>query len=886
MPPSRCPAGLRAALWLGAPTLVLVALTMLPVVLGRDTLVLRDVLEVHLMLKAPLAAALRDGVLPLLDPWRSGGQPLLGNPNAVPLYPDNVLFVVAPVLWALNAHFWLHWLLAPLAVFWLGRSWGLGRGAAWAGGVCYGVSGYFLSQLNLYNLVAGAALAPALVAACLRAIPVPRGERGEGASHFSGRRGATHFSGWWAAPAAGLLWAMLLLAGDPMTAALGGALAAGAVLVRHPRGLLRLRAGGALLAALVLGTLVALPQIVELLRILPASFRGHWGYGDGSLAVGAWRPVHALEWLVPLPFGRFDLRGPGGFWGGSLFGGALPIFLSLYPGLLALGLVAASGRPRSRAAWWAWGAVGAGLLLSTGGGHPLGRWLLAVPGAEALRYPVKCWLLVAVGAALLCGLGWERCFGRGADGFGREAEGSGPRSPRRLGWALSALGLLLAAVAAWLLLAPGAFDRWMLASEPGGWPAAWAAAERGRWLATLVISAAVLAGLALALLLVRRRPLLGAALLLAVHAGGQLQLLRPLLLTEAASRYREPPPALAAVPAGSRVAHAGYEDLFGRSPGAGALTGTGALTGAGAAATGAAEGGWQAPDRRALWSLRQDFASLAPPAGILHGHGYELAPSPEGLDSFLSRVAARAVAAGPTDADRVRALGRWGVDRLAIERPLEEVPATLAELVGSWRGPTAPVLVYRLPGAAPEALFAERELRVPHLNAAWELFRDPGFDPDLHVLLPGEPDAPAPELTSPPARPAALPTEGPEARVPQGRLRVLASGAESLELETASPVPGVVVVQRTLLPLWRAAVDGAPAEVEPANLYRMGVWVPAGRHRVRLWVDRDPLRWSLAGSAMGLAGLAALAFFGRRRRPERADERLDALSAADSISGP
>lgn len=851
-PPSRRPAGLLAALWLGAPTLVLVALTMLPVVLGQDTLVLRDVLEVHLMLKAPQAAALRDGVLPVLDAFRSGGQPLLGNPNAVPLFPDNLLYVVAPLLWALNAHFWLHWLLAPLAGFWLGRSWGLARRAAWAAGVCYGVSGYFLSQLNLYNLVAAAALAPALVAACLRAVRVPRGaeEGEEGASHFSeaeAGRGATHLSGWWAAPAAGVLWALLLLSGDPTTAALGGALAASAVLVRHPRGLLRLRAGGALFAALLLGTLVALPQIVELLRILPASFRGHWGYGDGHFAVGAWRPIHALEWLVPLPFGRFDLQGPGGYWGGSLFGGTLPIFLSLYPGLLALGLVAAGGRPRSRAAWWAWGAVAAGLVLSAGGGHPLGRWLLSLPEAEALRYPVKCWLLVAVGAALLCGLGWERCFGREADGSDSELDRSGPRAPRRLGWALASLGLLLVGVTAWLLLAPDAFDRWMLAAAPGGWPAAWAAAERGRWIATLVVSAAVLTGLALALLLARSRPLLGAALLLAVHAGGQLQLLRPLLLTDAASRYREPPPALAAVPAGSRVAHAGYEDLFGRSSGAGAGTAIDRPS----------------PDRRALWSLRQDFFSLIPPAGVLHGRRYELAPSPEGLDSFLSRVAARAVAAGPTDADRVRALARWGVDRLVIERPLleegEKVPATLAaqaELVGSWRGPTAPVLVYRLPGAAPAVLFAERELRVPHLNAAWELFRDPRFDPDRHVLLPGDPDAPAPEL--PPSPP------GPE--TPQGRIRVLASGPESLELETASPVPGVIVVQRAHLPLWRAAVDGAPAQIEPANLYRMGVRVPAGRHRLRLWVDRTPLRWSLTASALGVAGLAALALLGRRRR--------------------
>ncbi|HUP42154.1 MAG TPA: hypothetical protein VM599_02975, partial [Thermoanaerobaculia bacterium] len=542
---------------------------------------------------------------------------------------------------------------------------------------------------------------------------------------------------------------------------------------------------------------------------------------------------------------RFDLRGPGEIWGAALFGGKLPIFLSLYPGLLALSLVGASGRPRTRAAWWAWGAVGAGLLLSAGGGHPLGRWLFTLPGAEALRYPVKCWLLVALGAALLCGLGWERSFGRAG-------EGTGAPSPRRLGWALAALALALAGVAAWLLLAPGAFDRWVLASALAGWPAAWAAAERARWLATLFLSGVVLTGLALALLLARRRPLLGAALLLALHAGGQLLLLRPLLLTDGASLYQEPPPALAALPAGARVAHSGYEDLFGRPPGAGPDR--------------------QGPDRRALWILRQDFFALAPPAGVLHGLHYELAPSPEGLDSFLSRIAARAIAAGPTDADRVRGLGRWGVEYLISQELLEGVPESLARRVGSWRGPAAPVHVYLLPGAAPEVSFAEEEVRAPHLNAAWELFRSPGFDSERQVVLPGDPDDPA--RPAPAAPPAAA-----------GRVRVLAAGPESLELETASPVPGVVVVQRSLLPVWRATVDGAPAELEPANLYRIGVRVPAGRHRLRLWVDRSPLRWALAGSAIGLAGLAALAWLGGRRRPSGRPAGAEPAAAADTMPG-
>ena len=97
-----------------------------------------------------------------------------------------------------DTHFWLHLLLAPAAFYWLGRAWGLSRPAAWAGGVFYVASVFFLSLLNLYNLVAGAVLAPAFAAACLDA--------------WGGRSGRKPFA--FAVAGAGGLWALLLLAGD------------------------------------------------------------------------------------------------------------------------------------------------------------------------------------------------------------------------------------------------------------------------------------------------------------------------------------------------------------------------------------------------------------------------------------------------------------------------------------------------------------------------------------------------------------------------------------------------------------------------------------------------------------------------------------------------
>jgi len=77
---------------------------------------------------------------------------------------------------------------------------------------------------------------------------------------------------------------------------------------------------------------------------------------------------------------------------------------------------------------------------------------------------------------------------------------------------------------------------------------------------------------------------------------------------------------------------------------------------------------------------------------------------------------------------------------------------------------------------------------------------------------------------------------------------------------------GLLVLQRAFQPIYRAAIDGRPAHLRIANLHRIAVDVPAGRHRVDLWVDRRPLWFSFGGSTLGGAGLALL---GRRRQPSR-----------------
>ncbi|HEX3131354.1 MAG TPA: hypothetical protein VH394_28715 [Thermoanaerobaculia bacterium] len=778
------------------PLVLFLLLAMVPLVRGTETLYLRDVLNTHFPMKTSQAVAMRSGYFPILEPYRAGGQPLAGNPNAVPFYPDNLLYLKAPVFWALNAHFWLHLLLAPFAFAWMARAWGLRRESAWAAAVCWTVSGFYLSHLSFYNLIAGVTLAPALIAACLR---------------FSqgNRRMAPVIAG---------LWGLLLLGGDPLMALLAGLLAA-AALLPWVRDVVRRQEPWSHLLLLVacvgVGFLLALPQLEEFRRILPMSFRGHRGYTAEAATVASWDPRQAAEWLIPFIFGRPDLLGPGSFWGSRFFTGVPPYYLSLYPGLLALGLLVASGRPRVRMGWWAWGGIAAGLFLSLGRFNPIAEWLFSLPGRGSLRYPVKFWLPVAIGAALLCGLGFERLL------FAPDEVRA--RARRRFALALLVLALALGGLWAFLTFNPGAATSWVGSLGTASRGPAFVNNERVRWAGLAFLSVLAVAVLALLARIGRRRPALGGALLLAFHAAVQLFLLKPLYPSDSVIPYRlPPPPALDLVPSGVPIVHADFNYLFGPST--------------------LKQGDF--PSQGAHWMERRAFYELYPFTGPMWNRRFELNSSAEGLDSFLARMAEGAMKGSKDDdGKRVRMLAAWGVQRLLMNHPIDP-PEPQARLLAQIPSFGQTLYVYEILNRAPLAFLPRKIVRAPHLNAAYQTLSGPDFDARTDAVAPGD---------------------GPPQHRSGGTVRRLHDGPESMDFDVAAgPGGGLLVIQRSHLSLWEAEIDGRPAKTVPANLYRLAVEVPEGRHRVRLRIDRAPLVRSAWAVVLGLALLPALAWWGGR----------------------
>ena len=525
-----------------------------PLALGQRTFYFRDVFSLHLPLKAFGAAELRQGRIPAFNPTWGLGQPFRGNGNALPFYPGNLLYLVLPFWSAFNLHYALHWLLAALAMAALARGLGLSPPAALVAGLTYGGSGWVLTGLCFYNLIAVSAWWPLVMLGGLR----------------GGRRGIA---------LGGIACGLALLAGEPVSAALGIVPLALVTLQKHGlrRGILTVLGIGGI------GALLALPQLVATARILGFTSRGALGASglwEGRFHLGAAR---LLELAIPFPFGLpWDL-GARGYWPWDEQPG-LPFVLTLHFGIVALGL-AVLGAKRARA--WAVLAI-AGIVLAWAGA--LGGDALAVVSRGLARYPEKLLFWFALAVPLLAGWGLERAL-----------------ASSRV-WKGMAAGAGLALIAAVGVFAAGSrLAAWLVFGKVSPEHAAEAPAARvGMWIVSLVLAAAFLA---LAALAARRGSAAGLV-------AAQLLALLPL-----AGLVRTAPV--------TDFKPSSWAELVG--PGAGAVTSNLAYP------LGEPSGN-QLSDPSYLTLVRLEAFDLGPSPGVLHGFRYPLAPNLDGVYSPLSAL--------------------------------------------------------------------------------------------------------------------------------------------------------------------------------------------------------------------------------------------------------
>jgi hypothetical protein len=730
-----------------AAALVVWAWICVPTVLGLRTFYLRDVFLTHLPLKAFGAAELAAGRIPAFNPTWGLGQPFRGNPNALAFYPGNFLYLVLPFWSAFNLHYALHWLLALIGMAALARELGQGRAAALLAGTTYAGSGWMLSALTFYNTLTVAAWWPLAMLGAVR----------------GGRRGIA---------LGGIACGLALLGGEPVTAALGLVPLLLAAVSRHGwrRGLLTAVAVGAL------GLGIALPQVVATLRVLPFTVRGGQGVSAAQAVFYRLHPLRLLELVVPFPFGWPAWIGRHGVWTLSVLP-EVPLFLSLYSGIVSLWLAGAAAR-RHRA-WALLAAAGPLLALAAG----VRGDLLVTAGFGLFRFPEKFTFWLALSLPLLAGWGLERALANGLGAW------------RKLAAAAGALALLLAAAVS--LAGPfflAGVERDFAATPPGpSEPAYYRAAalallrtQVGSWRLALAVAGAALL---LAVLATRARvPRPRQAALLAGLQLATLLQLHPLATTDETASYRQP---------------SAWARRLG--PGTAVLDETLALP------PWEPDPPYRLPDgpRSILERLKAQDLSAAP--GVLHGLTYPLAPDLEGMHTLLFKPMLDTLPRLGWE-ERVRWLRSVGLQAVVL---FEDPGVPGLRLLDTAERYGVTTRLYAVTDPAPPVWWPRR-------------------------LLPAAtPPEAARAVTANPDPVAAVVTAGPLAHDPNGHVRLLAASADRIEIEVESN-GGVAVIRRAWQPLFTARAEGRRLATLPVNLNLLGVAVPPGRHRVALDVAAWP----------------------------------------------
>ncbi|MFQ5613089.1 MAG: YfhO family protein, partial [Anaerolineae bacterium] len=222
-------------------------------------------------------------------------------------------------------------------------------------------------------------------------------------------------------------------------------------------------------------------------------------------------------------------------------------------------------------------------------------------------------------------------------------------------------------------------------------------------------------------------------------------------------------------------------------------------------------------------------------------------------ESLLPNFPAAAGLRGANNYDPLE-VGRWRAWLDAVEATPWPERARLLRLanVGYLLGQGPPgvdalyrdtTAIYRLADPLPEAYVVGGARPAADGAQALALLSAPDFDPTREAILEGGPLAPADGSLQP--------------------ARSVEYGANRLVVRTDAPFAGYLVVSQTYYPGWEATIDGAPADILPANAAFQAVPLPAGEHTVVLSYRPLSFRIGAALSLATLVGLALAALFQR-----------------------
>jgi len=154
------PAGLTARIVTAAALILLPLIYFYQAALGMITLVPGAGLTQNLGVRILIGQMLRDGHLPLWNPYIFAGTPLLASVYPGALYPPNWLFALLPPAAAMNVVVITTYHLAIIGTYLYGRRIGMTRIGALVAGVAFTFGGFMMAHMGHTSRIAAAAWLP------------------------------------------------------------------------------------------------------------------------------------------------------------------------------------------------------------------------------------------------------------------------------------------------------------------------------------------------------------------------------------------------------------------------------------------------------------------------------------------------------------------------------------------------------------------------------------------------------------------------------------------------------------------------------------------------------------------------------------------------------
>lgn len=364
-----------------------------------------DILHYFYPYRDYAAAALREGRIPLWNPYIFGGAPFLANPQAAVLYPLHWplswLSVTAQIYWSAALHAWI----LALGGYALMRR----LGSGWLAGVVTGLmlagSGFYGGMLGHLNQMNGAAWLPWMLWAVTTDGGRQTTDRAIRNSQLAIRTGLF-----------ALFVALSLLAGHTQTAYINlfgvGVVGIGYWVLdigqwRRRREIPNIQY--LLSFSLTYGAGTVLALLLAAAQLLPTLELSGLGLRSGGLSYQevtsfSLRPL-LLAWTLLPSYGLRDLSVVFGTLGYTEFVATVGTVGLL---LAVVGLWKGRGREaRNRLVWWLGvGLAGLGLFLALGRWNPAYYLLYKfIPGFDLFRTPARWMMLYTLGMAVLAGEG-------------------------------------------------------------------------------------------------------------------------------------------------------------------------------------------------------------------------------------------------------------------------------------------------------------------------------------------------------------------------------------------------------------------------------------------------------------------------------------------------